>query len=454
MRRSTRKSSAPALAPSDLRDSVGNFSTRFSSPSFTKRVERLTDGQRSAIQDAAFGNLLLIPNHTLSKNLLVELMDRWSGEKQAFSLPHGDLKITLLDVALILGLPVTGKSVLLREDEPLSDLEIDYGASPGKRKISAASLESRLDALGGEASDDFTRTFLLFTFGTYLFPNANGKVDARFLHYLTDVGEIHSYAWGAAVLEDTLTWLNRRKEETIQYVGGCLLLLQIWCYEHLDMARPNQFLANSAFPRASRWENSKPPPRSWFTSKFQDLTDDQISWELQLTAGEKDLAIVKEYLQTEDGKHYSHAFSITQDSSSVVSTSKVELDVDSIRITRGQEEVDDKQPGSSGSILTLSEEGDEHMLLLPTLDQSPTIFVRGSENDLIQNNKLLEDKVSEQRKEIDDLKTENSLLKAQNMDLKRQVDELRRKCQNMRLSSNLFMGRVDKLLLDGCSSDL
>lgn len=190
-------------------------------------MERLTDEQRSAIQEAGFGNLLLIPNHTLSKILLVELMDRWSCEKQAFALPFGDLKITLLDVALILGLPVIGKSVLLREDDPLTDLEIVYGASPGKRKISVASLDSRLETLGGMADDDFTRTFLLFTFGTYLFPNANGKVDTRFLHYLRDVGEIHCCAWGAAVLEDTLSWLNRRKEETIQYVGGCLLFLQV-----------------------------------------------------------------------------------------------------------------------------------------------------------------------------------------------------------------------------------
>lgn len=192
-----------------------------------KRVERLTDGQRSLIKGVGFGNLLLIPNQTLSKNLLAELMDRWSCTKQAFVLPQGDIKVTLMDVALILGLPVIGKLVVLREDEPLSDLEIDYRAASGKRKISVGLLESRLDALGEEANDDFIRTFLLLTFGTYLFPDANGKVDTRFLHYLMDVRDIHCYAWGAAVLEDTLAWLNRRKEENIQYVGGCLLFLQV-----------------------------------------------------------------------------------------------------------------------------------------------------------------------------------------------------------------------------------
>lgn len=190
-------------------------------------MDKLTDDQRTAIKKVGFGNLLLIPNQMLSKSLLVELMDRWNSEECGFMLLPGTVKITLMDVALILGIRVIGDPILLREDEAFSELETDYGAALWKRKITVASLESRLDSLGQVVNEDFVRTFILFIFGTILFPNANGKVDSRYLSFLKNLDDIGRFAWGAAVLEDIFMWLNKRKELNVQYVGGCLILLQV-----------------------------------------------------------------------------------------------------------------------------------------------------------------------------------------------------------------------------------
>ena len=206
---------------------TGNFSTRFSLPSFLKQVTRLTDNQRATIERIGFGNLLLIPNQRLNKNLLDELMRRWDTDKQAFVLPRGEIRLTLLDVALILGLRVVGTPVVLNDNKPFSDLESKYGAVIWKRKINVASLESKLDSFGGSCDDDFIRTFLLYTFGTFLFPNANGTVASRYLSFLTDVDNICQFAWGEAVLEDVCSWLYQRKMMNVQYVGGCLLFLQV-----------------------------------------------------------------------------------------------------------------------------------------------------------------------------------------------------------------------------------
>ncbi|EOY04469.1 Aminotransferase-like isoform 2 [Theobroma cacao] len=230
MRRSTRKSSMGlglGVEEPLNSNSIGSFRTRFSLSSFVKRVEKLTDDQRNAVKKVGFGNLLLIPNQMLSKNLLVELMERWHSEERGFMLLPGILKITLMDVALILGICVIGDPILLREDEAFSDLESDYGAALWKRKITVASLESRLDSLGEAVNEDFVRTFILFMFGTLLFPNANGKVDSRYLSFLKNLDDIGHFAWGAAVLEDIFMWLNKRKESNVQYVGGCLILLQV-----------------------------------------------------------------------------------------------------------------------------------------------------------------------------------------------------------------------------------
>lgn len=49
-----------------------------------------------------------------------------------------------MDVALILGLRVICQFIVLKDNEPFSDLEKEYGATVGKREITVASMEKRL----------------------------------------------------------------------------------------------------------------------------------------------------------------------------------------------------------------------------------------------------------------------------------------------------------------------
>lgn len=154
-------------------------------------------------------------------------MERWDIKKRAFVLRPGEITTSLLDVALILGLRVTGNPVLLREDTPFLDLEREYSVSLWNRKITVASLEQRLDSLAETTNEDFVRSFLLYMFGTFLFPNTNGKIDSRYVYLLRDMDKVNSFAWGAAVLADVFHWLYKRKKEKVQYVGGCLIFLQV-----------------------------------------------------------------------------------------------------------------------------------------------------------------------------------------------------------------------------------
>ncbi|KAI4356145.1 hypothetical protein L6164_000191 [Bauhinia variegata] len=306
MRKCTRRSST-GLALAEVRDPVRSLSTRFSLTSYVKRVQQLTDEQRSVITKMGFGNLLSVSNHSLSKNLLAELMERWSCEKQAFIFDSGDISLELLDVALILGLRVLGNPVLLKDDEPFSDLEEEYGATILKRKVTVASLESRLDSLGETVSEDFIRAFLLYTLGSFLFPNSSGKVDTRYLSYLKNLDDVCQYAWGAAVIEDLSQWLSKRKENNVQYVGGCLIFLQTWSYEHFDIARPPLLDHNLTFPRMCRWDNNKSHQRQWFASRFKELNDDQVIWTIQPTPEELEIDIIKEVLKMQDDKKEPHS---------------------------------------------------------------------------------------------------------------------------------------------------
>ncbi|KAL5550609.1 hypothetical protein UlMin_000785 [Ulmus minor] len=292
-----RRSSIGVAGPLDL---TKDFSTRFSLPSFIKQVRRLKDDQRTIIEQMGFGNLLLVSNQTLNKKLLVELMARWSSEKQAFILHSGEIRITLMDVALILGLRVVGLPVLLKDNEPFSDVEREYGAVLWKRKIKIAFLEERLESLDGKCNDDFIRTFLLYAFGTFLFPNSNGQVDSRYLSFLKNVDSISQFAWGTAVVQDILQWLTRRKDRNVQYVGGCLLFLQIWAYEHIDIARPALLDTCLTFPRVCRWDKSRShQSRQQIGAKLKALQDQQVVWELKPFSWELEEETIRELLEAQ-----------------------------------------------------------------------------------------------------------------------------------------------------------
>ncbi|XP_020234090.1 uncharacterized protein LOC109814143 isoform X1 [Cajanus cajan] len=294
MRKSTRLS---AIGLAQAPEPVKPFSTRFSLRAYAKRVQQLTPEQRSAISRTGFGNLLSVPNHTLNKVFLTELMDAWSCDRRAFALRSGgEIGMTPLDVALILGLPVAGNPVNLSEDEPLSDLEELYGATKAKRKVAMAFLENRLELIGDVASDDFVRSFLLYTIGTFLSSN-DGKVDSRFLRFLEDLGEVSGFAWGGVVVDDLCYWLDKRKEHNVQYVGGCLIFLQTWSYEHFDVAaRPQLQDHDLTFPRVCRWDSSKSNQRQRGTPWFKDLDDDQVIWKLEPTSEELQIEVIKEAL--------------------------------------------------------------------------------------------------------------------------------------------------------------
>ncbi|XP_010035999.2 protein MAIN-LIKE 2 isoform X1 [Eucalyptus grandis] len=342
-----------------------------------------------------------------------------------------------------------------------------------KRKITVASIESRLDSLGGAADDDFIRTFLLFTFGTFLFPNTNGTIDTRYLSFLSNLDYVHQYAWGSAVLEDLIMWLTRRKEKSMQYVGGCLLFLQIWFYEHIDMARPSLQNDSLTFPRACRWENSRPHPREWVIAEFEKLRDDQIIWELHPTAVELEAEIIKEILpaRKDDSQETSPQSGPNDFLANLPMDpdvkAKIVSNVDTIDRVQRSEMFNASNPWSSldevnsltnTDYLSHQEACNENVESPSTSYDSPRKSLAGTEDDLMLKNRILEEKIVELEKEMGELIKENNQLKCQllsspslekeNDDLKKEVADLRRQNQMLSFSSDHLVAQLEKLLLD------
>lgn len=202
--------------------------TKFSLSIFLKRVEKLNSCQRAAIERVGFGSLLRIPSHGIAKTLIAYLIDKWSSKKQAFLFANGEVSITPLDVALIMGIRITGKAVALHEDNIFLELERHHLFDANSKTIKLKSLEKSLDSPICQSDESkFIRVFLLFTFATVLFPNTSQTVDSRYMPLLRNVDCIHEYAWGLALLNDLFKWITLRKDRGATYVGGCLLLLQV-----------------------------------------------------------------------------------------------------------------------------------------------------------------------------------------------------------------------------------
>ncbi|KAJ4827014.1 hypothetical protein Tsubulata_025854 [Turnera subulata] len=278
------------------------LNTVFSLHSFCNRVNKLTPDQKAVIEKTGFGNLLDLPPHDISKLLMSELMDHWNPEDNCFVLPPGKLSITLQDVVLILGIPVTGNPVVLNQDEPFSDIERHYKAQQGRRKVTVEFLEHKLDQLGDSVDEEFIRTFLLYIFGAFLFVNTNKTVDSRYLHLLKDLDSVCHFNWGQAMLECLHFWLDSWKSRKVSYVGGCLVFLLIWCYEHIDIGRP-KLIDSNLYPRICRWQINKALPREFVKRRFCFLQDHQIIKKLQPTKVELKVDhVVSLFLGDKSGK--------------------------------------------------------------------------------------------------------------------------------------------------------
>ncbi|XP_059428832.1 uncharacterized protein LOC132162588 isoform X2 [Corylus avellana] len=385
-----------------------------------------------------FGNLLEMPSHRLRKNLLVELMEKWSCEKLAFELMPGEIPITRMDVALILGLRVVGKPVVLIDEEPFTDIEKEYGAVLWKRKITVASLQSRLDAL--------------------------------------------------AVVDDIVSWLNKRKETNIQYVGGCLIFLQIWSYEHINIARPALRNSCLTFPRICQWDNSGSYDRHWFATKFKDLEDHQVIWKLQPTSGELEIDLVRELMEEQyverellRPQHCSTPFPIVHGGNLRIRSQVMEQVVVGVKIESGRstwkhesdtsivnevnmvKEIDSEQPkaleNAPGTVTRTMDFPSTSGCMSNTHKEQMELNFSSNltavdEDDPRTRIRILEEQNMELKTEMENLRRENIILKdrlllssqleEQNVELKKELDYLRREC----LSSNNLVLRLERVLLD------
>ncbi|CAN0925887.1 Protein MAIN-LIKE 2 [Linum grandiflorum] len=209
---------------------------------------------------------------TPDPHLITALMERWKPETNTFHMYHGEVSITLQDVAHLTGLSVSGDALYVEYENSTNWaalVEEVLGRSPvGHMKDGGRvmmrwlhdTFYSCADVEDGPELRQYACAYMLSSIGAFLMPDRS----SAYVHcqYLLAFRERRPFAWGAAVL----SWLYRELGRVVFKIeggptstsagdiGGWMVLLQAWCLERFPS------IARRMHERGLRRPQSRTPP--------------------------------------------------------------------------------------------------------------------------------------------------------------------------------------------------
>ena len=197
----------------------------------------LSDQCKKQLRTTSFGWLLnLHCNIEASGQMLKVMLATWNADKRVFKVGDKLIPFTLYDVALILGLPMTGESIDCSksyEGGLVETLLVTHlkTAWPTRTKLVTLLTKPSIKVLNR------VRLYMTLVLTYFLFPTSNKKVSTNLLPLLDDIPKLGSYVWGKAVYEYLIYGLNRaaaskkvRNNRGKLHIQGCIALLQVKCF--------------------------------------------------------------------------------------------------------------------------------------------------------------------------------------------------------------------------------
>ena len=145
----------------------------------------------------------------------------------------------------------------------------------------------------------FTRAYILRLIGGVLFPNhSQSLVSLVYLEFLRDLQQCGAYSWGSATLAFLYRMLCRATRPSTREIGGALVILQVWAWEHIPCIRPTRTrdyhpgtgvltvgeVVYPGRPWAARWsspfllDHTPTHVVTIYRDQFDTLTDDDVSY--------------------------------------------------------------------------------------------------------------------------------------------------------------------------------
>ncbi|CAH9134587.1 unnamed protein product [Cuscuta epithymum] len=197
-----------------------------------------------------YGVHRLVSTLHIDRALLTALLEHWRQETHTFHLPVGEVTITLGDVAVLAGLPIEGRAVTGTACRLCVDLVhrlLGVRPHPGTdirgSALRMAWLREHFVGLPADADDDvvqqYARAYILMLMGASTFADKSGnEVQVLYLPILESFDVAAVYSWGSATLAYLYRQLCRGCHRDGGEMGGFLLLIQLWSWEHIHIGRP------------------------------------------------------------------------------------------------------------------------------------------------------------------------------------------------------------------------
>lgn len=200
--------------------------TRCSPDRVYKLLQHLQPNQKAAIQEIGFGGILGLRCTKLDHSLCHWLVENFDTLSCTLSVHNTSIKLSPMDVELILGLKAKGVEVdIERCTSKWNDLYNMY--CDGKGKLSLLMLENQIRQ-EKECGDEFKIRFVLFVLGALLCPTMKVSVKPSFLHLLEDTASIKKINWAQIVFFFLVRGINEFKsKKRSSGISGCLFFLMV-----------------------------------------------------------------------------------------------------------------------------------------------------------------------------------------------------------------------------------
>ena len=86
-------------------------------------VNELSDAQRKSIWGTVWGPVLEYKRFVMGRFLVQALIHAWNPDSSSFMICGRELQFSYFDVALVMGLPTTGREVVFRRDDSAGEVE-------------------------------------------------------------------------------------------------------------------------------------------------------------------------------------------------------------------------------------------------------------------------------------------------------------------------------------------
>jgi hypothetical protein len=202
---------------------------------FYKAVANFKDSQPhvDAIKSIGFGGLLQMPNVTLRKQMILDILKAYDTREQGLMILGQLVRVTLDDVHHIMGLETRGNNVTEHinskpnsENETVDNELFKRFPCSDNHKLELAGLEDMLRK-GRPPDEDFLRAFVLFTIGVIIASPTGSYISAKYIKVVRDVQQIRHFNWGQYTLNYLLEALVTFKHTGEKTLKGNLVLLQV-----------------------------------------------------------------------------------------------------------------------------------------------------------------------------------------------------------------------------------